>query len=88
VPHTDHCVWLPVCLQAYLDETDDYAILDAPVSDAKGEVLSVSERITRAMRWLLQRGLGWSRRELRCCRCVPSRVCAEVAWRWDVCSRG
>jgi len=63
VPHTDHCVWLPVCLQAYLDETDDYAILDAPVSDAKGEVLSVSERITRAMRWLLQsrdaRGLSY-----------------------------
>src|SRR5690606_26420104 len=28
VPHTDHCVWLPVCLQAYLDETGDDALLD------------------------------------------------------------
>ena len=27
VPHTDHCVWLPVCLRAYLDETDDYGCL-------------------------------------------------------------
>ena len=23
VPHTDHCVWLPICLKAYLDETND-----------------------------------------------------------------
>ena len=28
VPHADHCVWLPVCLQAYLDETADFALLD------------------------------------------------------------
>jgi len=27
VPHTDHCVWLPVCLKAYLDETNDYDFL-------------------------------------------------------------
>ena len=26
IPHTDHCVWLSVCLGAYLDETDDYGI--------------------------------------------------------------
>ena len=26
VPHTDHCVWLPICLSTYLDETNDYAI--------------------------------------------------------------
>ena len=58
VPHTDHCVWLPVCLKAYLDETGDHALL--------GEVIagvSVAERLDRAMAWLLQdrdaRGLSY-----------------------------
>ena len=64
IPHTDHCVWLPVCLQAYLDETNDYAILDELVKDAEGEkTLSVFERISNAMRWLLsardERGLSF-----------------------------
>lgn len=63
IPHTDHCVWLPICLRAYLDETGDDAILDALVTDRHGETVSVSERITRAMRWLLQardaRGLSY-----------------------------
>ena len=35
VPHTDHCVWLPICLKAYLDETNDYAILGEIVPFAK-----------------------------------------------------
>ncbi len=64
IPHTDHCVWLPVCLQAYLDETDDYALLEVPVKDFKGtRKLSVRERITLALRWLIQsrdaRGLSY-----------------------------
>ncbi len=63
VPHTDHCVWLPVCLQAYLDETDDYAILREQVADREGNRRSVFERISDAMRWLLQardeRGLSY-----------------------------
>ncbi|KAF1685676.1 NdvB protein [Pseudoxanthomonas broegbernensis] len=63
VPHTDHCVWLPVCLQAYLDETGDDALLDAPVTDREGSAASVAERIDRAMRWLLaqrdERGLSY-----------------------------
>lgn len=64
IPHTDHCVWLPVCLKAYLDETGDYEILDEPVRDAEGDrILSVFERITHAMRWLEQardgRGLSF-----------------------------
>ncbi len=63
VPHTDHCVWLPVCLKAYLDETDDYGILREQVADREGHRRSVFERITNAMRWLLQardeRGLSY-----------------------------
>lgn len=58
VPHTDHCVWLPVCLQAYLDETGDFALLDAVVNG-----LTVAERLDAAMAWLQQdrdaRGLSF-----------------------------
>lgn len=58
VPHTDHCVWLPVCLQAYLDETADFALLDVDVNG-----LSVAQRFDAAMAWLHQdrdaRGLSF-----------------------------
>ena len=63
IPHTDHCVWLPVCLKTYLDETNDYAILNESVAGHDGKTLSVFERISNAMRWLLQardyRGLSF-----------------------------
>ena len=63
IPHTDHCVWLPVCLKTYLDETNDYAILDELVAGHDGKTLSVFERISNAMDWLLQarddRGLSF-----------------------------
>ena len=63
VPHTDHCVWLPVCLKAYLDETNDYGLLREPVTDNAGVTRTVFERISHAMRWLLQardeRGLSY-----------------------------
>ncbi|HIW31385.1 MAG TPA: NdvB protein [Candidatus Paenibacillus intestinavium] len=64
VPHTDHCVWLPICLSTYLDETNDYAILDEQVPFADSEELaSVFEHIDRAMQWLIHdrdsRGLNY-----------------------------
>jgi cellobionic acid phosphorylase len=64
IPHTDHCVWLPVCLRAYLDETNDYAILAEQVATWKGEgSFTAFERISKAMRWLLSardhRGLSF-----------------------------
>ncbi|UDF05129.1 GH36-type glycosyl hydrolase domain-containing protein [Asticcacaulis sp. AND118] len=49
VPHTDHCVWLFMLLEAYLDETDDYAVLDA---DVAGQ--SVRARLEAALHWLLK----------------------------------
>jgi len=61
VPHADHCVWLPVFLQAYLDETGDEALLQAVVVDRSGNAATVAERVDAAMRWLLsardERGL-------------------------------
>ncbi|WP_368563064.1 NdvB protein [Pseudoxanthomonas sp. UTMC 1351] len=63
IPHTDHCVWLPVCLQPYLDETGDSALLDEPVTGSDGTTATVFERISAAMRWLLtardERGLSF-----------------------------
>jgi cellobionic acid phosphorylase len=63
IPHTDHCVWLPVCLEAYLNETGDFALLREPVIDREGRQASVLERISAAMRWLLRsrddRGLNY-----------------------------
>jgi len=64
VPHTDHCVWLPVALKVYLDETGDYDILNEDVVGAdSGVALTVSERVSSAMDWLLQardaRGLSY-----------------------------
>ncbi|MEK3712807.1 GH36-type glycosyl hydrolase domain-containing protein [Paenibacillus sp. FSL R7-0333] len=64
VPHTDHCVWLPICLSTYLDETDEYSILDEEVSYAGGlETGPVHEHIDRAVQWLLherdERGLNY-----------------------------
>ena len=63
VPHTDHCVWLPVCLKAYLDETADWALLDDIVIDNSGRSEPVAVRMGRAMDWLLSerdaRGLSY-----------------------------
>ncbi|WP_018750195.1 GH36-type glycosyl hydrolase domain-containing protein [Paenibacillus sanguinis] len=64
VPHTDHCVWLPICLATYLDETGDYSILEEQVPYAGGEeVTPVYEHVDRAMRWLMhdrdERGLNY-----------------------------
>ncbi|UQZ32824.1 NdvB protein [Paenibacillus sp. PK3_47] len=64
VPHTDHCVWLPICLSTYLDETNDYSILEEEVPYAGGgESGSVFEHINRAMEWLIhdrdERGLNY-----------------------------
>ena len=64
VPHTDHCVWLPVALKVYLDETNDYDILNVDVTGHEnGIALTVSERVSSAMDWLLQsrdqRGLSY-----------------------------
>ena len=64
VPHTDHCIWLPICLEAYLDETDDYEILNEIVPFSEGrESATIIEHIDRGMNWLIQnrdeRGLNY-----------------------------
>jgi cellobionic acid phosphorylase len=53
VPHSDHAIWLPVCLQAYLDETNEYALLQEALTDAAGVSGTVFERVGWAMDHLL-----------------------------------
>ncbi|PVI06857.1 glycoside hydrolase family 94 protein [Periconia macrospinosa] len=63
IPHTDHCVWLPIALDIYLNETADYALLDEKVTSMHGDTYTVFERFSRAMQWLLHardnRGLSF-----------------------------
>ncbi|KAI1265419.1 glycoside hydrolase family 94 protein [Xylariaceae sp. FL1019] len=63
IPHTDHCVWLPVTLEVYLSETGDYALLSEVVVDVHGDRYTAFERISRAVDWLLaardERGLSY-----------------------------
>ncbi|WP_241906439.1 NdvB protein [Shewanella sp. 10N.286.51.B7] len=60
IPHTDHCVWLVICIEAYLNETGDYDFLnqDIPFSDNQYSV-SVLEHINLALDYL------WSQRDSR-----------------------
>lgn len=53
IPHTDHCIWLPIALDVYLSETADAALLHEAVTDAHGQNLTVFDRLCRAMDWLL-----------------------------------
>ncbi|KAK1760206.1 Cellobionic acid phosphorylase [Echria macrotheca] len=53
IPHTDHCVWLPVTLDVYLAETGDYSLLREHVRTSNGDNLTVFERFSRAMDWLI-----------------------------------
>ncbi|MCL1092327.1 GH36-type glycosyl hydrolase domain-containing protein [Shewanella kaireitica] len=56
IPHTDHCVWLPICVIAYLNETGDISLLDEQVKFADSEqTLSVHRHIELALGWLIQR---------------------------------
>lgn len=63
VPHTDHGVWLVICLQAYLAETGEWGLLDEPVPFADAEPAPIFEHVERALRWLLEcrddRGLSF-----------------------------
>ncbi|KAK2753681.1 hypothetical protein FQN55_000044 [Onygenales sp. PD_40] len=63
IPHTDHCVWLPTTLEAYLAETGDYSLLQAQVQNMHGITYTVFDGFCRAMDWLIssrdERGLSY-----------------------------
>ena len=64
IPHTDHNVWLPICLEVYLDETADYDLLDLSITSSDGQhSATVAQRVTQALEWLASnrdaRGLSY-----------------------------
>ena len=63
IPHTDHCVWLPVTLDVYLGETGDYGLLKERIRTENGDNFTVFERFSRALDFLLklrdERGLSY-----------------------------
>lgn len=66
IPHSDHCVWLSLCVSVYLAETNDYALLDELVGFADSdEKVSVFEHINISVDWLFndrdKRGLNYIR---------------------------
>ncbi|MBW8189615.1 hypothetical protein K0504_01090 [Neiella marina] len=53
VPHTDHCVWLPMLLETYLQETNDFELLQLQLPYADSEQAdTVQSHISKAMDWL------------------------------------
>ena len=63
IPHTDHCVWLPVTLDVYLGETGDYGLLKERIRTENGDNFTVFERFSRALDFLIklrdERGLSY-----------------------------
>jgi cellobionic acid phosphorylase len=64
VPHSDHCIWLPICLQVYLDETNDVSILAEEIAFNDDEKkCSVKTHVEMALDYLLnatdERGLNY-----------------------------
>jgi len=64
IPHTDHCVWLVICLQAYLNETGDLNLLNEQVTFSDStDTASVYKHLCLSMDWLIKnrdaRGLSF-----------------------------
>ena len=64
VPHMDHCVWLPLTVSVYVNETGDESILDEFVSFADDpKQVSVFDHVSLALDWLFsqrdERGLNF-----------------------------
>ncbi|TQV71133.1 NdvB protein [Aliikangiella marina] len=64
IPHTDHCVWLPLLLEVYLDEMNDYQLLEEKIPYADcSDRHTVREHIERSIIWLVnardERGLSY-----------------------------
>ena len=55
IPHTDHCVWLPICIAVYLNETGDVDLLSTHIAFADLNITSsFRDHIMLALDWLLK----------------------------------
>ena len=56
IPHSDHCVWVPLLLQVYLNQTNDREILRQQVGyKDSDESASVFEHLEKALQYLIKR---------------------------------
>lgn len=56
IPHSDHCIWLPLLLEAYLDQTNDKSLLFEQLGfQDSGTEKSVIEHIELALNWVLSK---------------------------------
>lgn len=56
IPHSDHCVWLPLLLHVYLNQTNDIEFLQESLGfQDSDECASVFEHIEKALQYLLNR---------------------------------
>ena len=54
IPHSDHCIWLPLCLQVYLNETNDVNLLEQLIGFKDSDQrLPVSAHVDLAMDYLI-----------------------------------
>ncbi|EAR07681.1 GH36-type glycosyl hydrolase domain-containing protein [Reinekea blandensis] len=53
IPHTDHGIWVILCLQAYLNESGDAGLLNKMLPFADGSEASIAEHVDRSLDWLL-----------------------------------
>lgn len=53
IPHTDHGIWVILCLHAYLNESGDADFLQDTLPFADGTSASVAEHVDRSLEWLL-----------------------------------
>jgi cellobionic acid phosphorylase len=58
IPHSDHALWLPICLASWLQESGDYGLLQQRVRDRHGREANVAQRVEQALHWLLRRRDG------------------------------
>ena len=56
IPHSDHCIWLPLLLEVYLDQTNDTALLHQALSFQDSSLeKTVIEHIELALNWVLSK---------------------------------
>ncbi|MEQ3660410.1 MAG: gluconokinase, GntK/IdnK-type [Glaciecola sp.] len=56
IPHSDHCIWLPLLLEVYLDQTNDTSVLHQMLAfQDSSEEKSLIEHIELALHWVLSK---------------------------------
>jgi cellobionic acid phosphorylase len=56
IPHSDHCVWLPILLEVYLNQSNDFAFMQENIAYGDSDIAhTVFEHIENGLDYLLSR---------------------------------